>query len=246
MRIAALYDIHGNLPALDAVLAEVERAGVDAIVVGGDVLPGPMAAATLDRLLALDSPTFFIHGNGERDVLTCVRGEEPVRVPEAFREAVRWTARQLGGHHVDAIAAWPLLLSLDTDHRTIAFCHATPRDDNEIFTRNTPDARLAPLLEGIDKQIIVCGHTHMQFDRMVGEVRVVNAGSVGMPFGTPGAHWLLIDDAPHLRRTDYDTNAAARLVRQTPYPDAERLAAMIVTPPSEDTMLATFDAAAGV
>ena len=244
-RIAALYDIHGNLPALDAVLAEIERLAVDAVVVGGDVLPGPMPAETLDRLLALTVPTHFIAGNGEHDVLTCLAGEEPTRVPAQYREIVRWTAKQLRPGHAHAIAQWPLTVALDVGGPgMVLFCHATPRDDNEIFTRNTPDGAVAPVLEGLDADVLVCGHTHMQFERTVGTVRIVNAGSVGMPFGDPGAHWLLLDDDISLRRTDYDLERAAGAIRRTGYPDAPRLADMIVTPPSEATMLAAFDRAA--
>ena len=185
-RIAALYDIHGNLPALDAVLAEIERLAVDAIVVGGDVIPGPMPAEVLDRLLALTVPTYFIAGNGEHDVLTCLAGEEPTRVHEQYRGIVRWTAEQLRPEHARAIARWPITFALDAGGLgSVLFCHATPRDDNEIFTRNTPDGALAPVLEGLGVDLLVCGHTHMQFDRIISGIRVVNAGSVGMPLSTP-------------------------------------------------------------
>jgi putative phosphoesterase len=245
MRIAALYDIHGNLPALDVVLAEIDRLSVDAIVVGGDVVPGPMPAEALDRLSALTVPTHFIAGNGEHDVLTCLAGGEPARVPEQYREIVRWTARQLRPEHARAIAQWPLTSALAVGGLgSVLFCHATPRDDNEIFTRNTPDGALAPVLEGLDIDLLVCGHTHMQFDRAVGAVRIVNAGSVGMPFGEPGAHWLLLDGEIQLRRTPYDPAGAAYAIRRTDYPDAPRFAEMVATPPTEWAMLEAFDRAA--
>src|SRR6476469_4590189 len=95
MRIAALYDIHGNLPALEAVLGEVREAGVDLVVSGGDVVPGPMPREALASLLNLEIPVQFIHGNGDREVLAVRAGAKTGRFPEAFRPAMEWTARQL-------------------------------------------------------------------------------------------------------------------------------------------------------
>src|SRR4051812_22209434 len=90
MRIAALYDIHGNLPALDAVLADVQAADAELIVIGGDVVPGPLPRETLDRLLRLDTPTRFIRGNGDRVVREVMLGKEATEVPERFRDTIRW------------------------------------------------------------------------------------------------------------------------------------------------------------
>src|ERR1700752_4647360 len=106
MRVAALYDIHGNLPALDAVLAEIRAIGVDRIVVGGDVLPGPMPRETMARLLELEIPTEFIYGNGDRAVLAQLTARDPSEVtywgtasgaplPERFKPMIRWTAQQV-------------------------------------------------------------------------------------------------------------------------------------------------------
>lgn len=242
MRVAALYDIHGNLPALTAVLSEVDRAQVDRIVIGGDVLPGPMPAECLARLSALSVPTYFIHGNGDREVLAILRGLETGAVPEAFREVMRWTARQVQSDYEAMLAAWPatvrLLLPTIGD---VLFCHATPRNDTEIFTRLTADETLRPIFDGLSAAMVVCGHTHMQFDRTVGTTRVVNAGSVGMPFGEPGAYWLLLDDGVELRQTPYDLAAAAAQVRATAYPQADHFAAQnIVQPPTEQAILDLF------
>ena len=101
------------------------------------------------------------------------------------------------------------------------FCHATPRDEDEIFTKNTPEAVLLPIFDGLGASVVVCGHTHMQFDRRVGSTRVVNAGSVGMPYGEPGAYWLLLGDGVELRRTKYDLDAAAARLRLSASPGAE-------------------------
>ncbi len=95
MRVAARYDIHGNLPALEAVLRDVREASVDRIVVGGDVLPGPMPRETPAALEHLDRPVRFIRGNGEREVLAAREGVHTGAVPERFREVMRWVGAQL-------------------------------------------------------------------------------------------------------------------------------------------------------
>jgi len=242
-RVAALYDIHGNLPALQAVLQEVRAAQVDLVVVGGDVLPGPMPRETLTALTTLDVPTRFIHGNGERVVASRFRGEDISEVPEVFHDVIDWTARQLDASQLDALMNWPLLARVEiTGLGSVLFCHATPRNDRELFTCQTPEQRLVPVFAGTDEALIVCGHTHMQFDRMVGDKRVVNAGSVGAPFAEPpGAYWLMLGPGVQLRRTDYDFERAAELVRATAFPQLESLAVRyILTPPSEAETLRTY------
>lgn len=256
MRVAVLNDIHGNLPALDAVLEEVRRARVDRIVVGGDVLPGPMPRETLERLLAIsvDVSTQFIYGNGELAVLAQMSATDPNAVtywgttsgrplPEPLREVMRWNARQVRDYE-SLLARWPKTLRLDVDgFGSVLFCHGTPRSETEGFTRLTPERLLTPLFEGLDAALVVCGHTHMQFDRMIGATRVVNAGSIGMPFGEPGADWLLLGPDVQLRHTTYDLEAAAARVRASGYPQAEEFAAgSILRPPTEAAMLEAFTA----
>jgi predicted phosphodiesterase len=242
MRVAALYDIHGNLPALEAVLAEVRRAGVDLVVIGGDVLPGPMPRETLDALLDLDIPARFIVGNGEAAVLAERPGEEGTTLPERVRETLRWTARLLLPAHETWILGWPRTLRAEIPGLgKVLFCHATPRSDTEIFTRLTPEDRLAPAFAGVDASLVVCGHTHMQFDREVRPLRVVNAGSVGMPFGRPGADWLLLGPGVELRHTDYDLPRAAARIRATSYPEAGEFADRdVLSPRSESETLELF------
>ena len=245
MRVAALYDIHGNLPALEAVLADVRAANVDRIVIGGDVLPGAMPRECLDLLLALDRPATFIIGNGDRETLAYRGGDGSGPIPEMVRDAMRWNAAQLTAADERAIEAWPLMARLLIDGiGEVVFCHATPRNDTEIFLKTTAVEKLLPIFDPVDASLVVCGHTHMQFDRMVGETRIVNAGSVGMPFQAAGAYWLLIDREVELRRTGYDLDAAAARVRATAYPQAELFAAQsILQPPAEEAMLAAFAAA---
>jgi predicted phosphodiesterase len=237
-RVAALYDIHGNLPALEAVLEDVQRSGVECIVIGGDVVPGPMPRETLTCLSALELPVHFIQGNGEVAVLKELAGEKPA-VPAELRKTLRWVAQQLGPADKEWLASWAKTLTVEMPSLgEVLFCHAAPRDENEMFTRFTPENHLAPMFDGIEAAIVVCGHTHMQFDRMIGMVRVINAGSVGMPYGEPGAYWLLLGPGVELRRTLYNLEQTAKRIRSTDYPEAESFAAHnVLQPPSEEHML---------
>ena len=237
MRVAALYDIHGNLPALEAVLVEVRDAKPDAIVIGGDVVPGPMPRECLELLRALEIPMHCIPGNGERVVLAQRQGMEPTEVPEAFRDVIRWNAEQLSDNDAKWIASWPRTLSLDD----VLFCHASPRNDVDVFTRQTPAEKIAPLFANLGERLVVCGHTHMQYDRMVGKTRVVNAGSVGMSFQGSGAFWLSLGSVVEPRRTEYDLVDAAQRIRATSYPQAEMFAEKnVLQPPAEEQMLAAY------
>jgi predicted phosphodiesterase len=245
MRVAAIYDIHANLPALEAVLQDIRRAEVDHIVVGGDVLPGLMPRETIAYLLDLEIPVQFIRGNGDREVLAQMQGVDTEwyrTAPESWRVPVRWTAQQLPPEIAQLLAGWPETVSVRMPGMgEVLFCHATPRNETECFTRLTSENRLLPVFAGINASIIVCGHTHMQFDRTMGKIRAVNAGSVGMPFGEPGAYWLLLGPDVQLRHTSYDLAKAAERVRDTRYPQAQDFAARnILQPPSEQESLEAF------
>lgn len=242
MPVAALYDIHGNLPALEAVLAEIRQLGIDEVVIGGDLLPGPMPAETLRALLNLRLPAHFLYGNGETAVLEQRAGAQPASVPEQYRPVIQWTAGQLSSEEERILAAWPKAVRLNISGLgKVLFCHATPRNENEIFTRLTPEERLLPTFQHVNAAVVVCGHTHMQFDRMVGATRVVNAGSVGMPFGEPGADWLLLGPSVEFRHTRYDFAKAAGRITGTSYPGAEEFASRnVLNPPSEAAMLELF------
>jgi len=252
MRVAALCDIHANLPALEAVLAEVREARVDRIVFGGDIVPGPMMRETLERILTLDIPAHFVHGNGELGMLAQIDAPDPSAVtywgttsgsplPEPLKEVVRWSAGQLLPDHARVMAIWPRTVRLGIPGvGKVLFCHATPHSETDAFTRLTPEEVLLPVFEGLDADVVVCGHTHMQFDRMIGGTRVVNAGSVGMPFGRTGADWLLLAPGVELRNTSYDLLRAGELIRQTEYPQARELADSLVQPPAEDDILKVF------
>jgi putative phosphoesterase len=197
LTVAALYDVHGNLPALDAVLSEVDA---DLILVGGDFVAGPWPAETLERLRALGDRARFIRGNADREVVEPSAEGRAGGPPPGLMEFVR---ERLSPEQIEFLAALPLRETIPVDGLgDVLFCHATPRSDDELLTRISPDERWLAALEGVEANVVVCGHTHVQFDRTVGGYRVVNAGSVGMPYETePGAYWLLAGPEVELRRT---------------------------------------------
>jgi predicted phosphodiesterase len=225
VRVAALYDIHANLPALEAVLAEVVAAGPDRIVIGGDAVTGAMNAETVDALMALGDRAIFVRGNADRWTVQVFDDPTSVSPEEEHpgKRAAAWAAAQLDAAQRDFVASFAPTVELDVDGigRTL-FCHGSPRSDEESITTVTPDDRLHRVLDGVEARVVVCGHTHVQFDRWLGERRVVNAGSVGMPYeGAPGARWLLLGPGVDLRRTDYDLDAAIERLRATGWPEVE-------------------------
>lgn len=235
MRVAALFDIHGNLPALEAVLADRRLDDADAIVVGGDLIAGPFPAETIDALEALGEHVRFLRGNADRHVL------------DDKDERSRWCRAQLGGARAARVAAWPQMLSLEVDGLgPVHFCHATPRSDEEIVTRITPDDEVAGVLEGTKEAVVVCGHTHIQYDRLVADWRVVCAGSVGWPYeGRPGAFWLLLGpDVSHVR-TEYDVHEAAERIGSSGYPNMEEAVEPLLEPPDPEAVSSYFESLRG-
>jgi putative phosphoesterase len=221
VRVAALYDVHGNLPALEAVLAEVAAAGVEKIVCGGDVVAGPFPRECLERLRTHDA--VFVRGNADRELSP-------------------WLTEQLPADAQTFLSQLPHVRSLDG----VLYCHGSPRRDDEILTRVSPPERLAAVLEGVEERLVVCGHTHVQFDVRSGSIRVVNAGSVGMPYeGRRGAFWALLDGmAVELRHTPYAVEAAVTAIRATEYPDAEQLGTWLLEPADPDEASTYFESIA--
>jgi predicted phosphodiesterase len=220
--VAALYDIHGNLPALEAVLAVIARAPVELIVVGGDVFPGPLASECLSLLLSQPTPLRWLMGNGDREVLAARRGAVSATVPAAVVPALEWHAAQMRNADAALMAQWPATQAVTVDGvGDVLFCHATPHSDTAIFTAQTDLDIVAQLLGDVRAPVVVCGHTHVQFDRQIGGTRVVNAGSVGMPFEEPGAYWLVLRDGITLQRTTYDRDRAAARLSASAYPNAQ-------------------------
>jgi putative phosphoesterase len=234
VRVAGLYDVHGNLPALEAVLAEVEGENVDAVVSGGDLVSGPFPAEVFDRVARVESAR-FLRGNADRLAVERDTGYGGMGV---------WCASRLGEERLAAVARWPLTLELDVDGLgRVLFCHAVPAADEPVFTRITPDAEVVEALGEVDADVLVCGHTHVQFDRTLpGGIRVVNAGSVGMPYeGRTGAFWALLGPTIELRRTDYDVEAAAESFRATAVPTKDEHAAWLLDPPDPDETTTFFE-----
>lgn len=210
MRIAVLADIHGNLPALEAVLDEVERLSVDRIVLNGDIAGGPLPGETLALLAELGDRAVWVHGNGEREMIA---GFDGIADPTANEDGLD-LGRRLTRAERDLIADLPMTITLDVDGLgSVLFCHATPRRDDEMLLVDSPPRHYAEVLDGVTADAVVLGHTHMLFDRR----RVVNPGSVGMPYGHDGAAWALLGSGVELRRTSYDTEAAARRLARSPW-----------------------------
>jgi predicted phosphodiesterase len=236
MRIAALYDIHGNLPALEAVLAEVELLDVDVIVVGGDVAPGAMTPHAIARLRALGDRARFVMGNGDREVVEALDADPPPD-PEASDPLTRILAAEvarLDRADRDFLAAFEPAVRLEADDvGPTLFCHGSPRSDTEIITQVTPPERLRPMLDGVAEPTVVCGHTHHQFTLRIDDRTVLNAGAVGMPYqGVAAAFWLLLGPDVQMRRTDYDIDGALEALRATGAPDVDEmmLQESLVTP----------------
>jgi putative phosphoesterase len=247
-RVTAIYDIHGNLPALEAVLAELESVNPDLIVVGGDVVAGPMPTEVLDRLMTFGENICFVRGNADREVVAAYDDRphaDPIDVADPAERVAAYAASRIGREHRDVLASFAERLIVEVDGvGQVLFCHGSPRSDEDIVTAATTEVRLREILAGVDQDLVVCGHTHAQFDRRVGGKRVVNAGSVGMPYqGKPvGAFWLLLGvGGVSLRRSDYDLDRTVRQIRATGYPDAEDMAEILLEPPDPERVADFFE-----
>jgi predicted phosphodiesterase len=238
MNVLVLYDVHGNPDALEAVLADPRANDPDAIVVGGDVVPGAFCAECLSLLRGLDLPVHWVRGNGEREVAQAAAdGIDPGTVaPDAAADlTAAYTAAALDADLAAWLGALPTTVELDG----VLYCHATPRSDEDMLTRISPAERWTEALTGVAAALVVGGHTHQQEDRIVGSVRFINAGSVGMPYeGDPAARWAWIADGePDLRSTAYDGAAAGRRMLAAGWPDARSIEASLIDP--VDPMIVT-------
>jgi predicted phosphodiesterase len=242
MNVLALYDIHGNVDALEAVLADPRAADADLVVVGGDAVPGPFAAATLARLEGLDAPVRWIRGNGEREVAEAAGGPAPAEDDLAGVTAAL-TAVELGDERARALGGLPLTAEIDG----VLFCHASPRRDDEMLTRLSAPERWADALAGVGAALVVAGHTHQQDDRVVGPVRFVNAGSVGLPYeGDGAARWLWVaDGVPEARRTAYDSAGAGARILEAGWPDERSVGAALIEPVEPIVVTRIFEELAG-
>jgi putative phosphoesterase len=233
--VAVLSDIHGVLPALEAVLAEPDVRAADRLVLTGDIAAGPLPVPTLDLLTSLGDRVVWVRGNADRELVTLARGGRTT-IPDAIAP---WAAGQLTQAQVELLDNLPHPVTVDiAGFGPVVFCHGTPRDDEEVVLVDSSLQRWAEVFTGLDPdvQTVVCGHTHMPFQRLVDRRLVVNPGSVGMPYGRPGPHWALLrDGAVQLRRTAIDLDAAAdRIVAESDYPAAEDWVAFFVRRAASD------------
>jgi putative phosphoesterase len=230
VRVAALYDVHGNLPALEAVLAEVEGESPDVVLVGGDTVAGPFPAGCLELLHELGDSAVWIRGNADR-------------------ELHGWPAEQLTDEQRAFLKSLDDSVVLDVDELgPVLFCHGSPRADDETITERSPDLRLEAALAGVQQEVVVHGHTHVAYDREWGLYRLICPGSVGMPYAAmPGAYWGMFGPGFEQRHTVYDLEAAAERIRGSDWPQAAEIAAEnVLTVPTADEAIDFFERMAAV
>ena len=216
--VAVLSDVHGVLPVLEAVLAEPDVRAAELVVVTGDHAAGPMPVEVLDRLVALGERAVLVRGNADRELVEVARGGT-----SEHAESV-WAAAQLRPDQVDLLDGLPHPVVLEVDgFGPVVFCHGTPRDDEEVVLVDTRLEKWQEVFADLPPEVrtVVCGHTHMPFARLVDRRLVVNPGSIGMPYGRPGAAWALLREGQvQLRHTAVDVDAAvAEVERRSTFPD---------------------------
>jgi len=198
VRVAALYDVHGNLRALEAVLAEVPD-DVE-MVVGGDVAYGPYPSETLERLRGLGDRVHWLRGNADRELTP---GED---AGLSDPRNVEWVRGRLSADQIPFLHDLPPTLTLEIDGLgRVLFCHATAQNDLDVFTEITPEERVRSSFAHVTADLVVVGHTHMQFDRTVAGLRIVNAGSIGMAYEeSPDAYWTLLGPEVEHRHSAFE------------------------------------------
>lgn len=226
--VAVLADLHGNLIALEAVLAEIDRLGVPRIVVAGDIAWGPEPTETVERVMAFRSAMSIIRGNADREV-----ANPAAVIGDAFlRECTEWCAAQLSQAQRSWLGHLPETATVEIEGiGAVLVCHGSPRSDTEGIRPDTAPQVIEAWLADTTEPVVVCGHTHVHFDRKVGQHRIVNPGSVGLHYGVEGAQWALLGpDGVELRTTPYEKVWAARLARSSGIPDAEGFARFLLDP----------------
>jgi putative phosphoesterase len=224
MRVAALADVHGNAPALAAVLEEVASDAPDLVVFGGDLTWGSLPHETLELVHALRIPARFVRGNGDRAVGTLLDGRG------------EWMAAMHQPDDLEFVRGFEETVSVDVvGLGPTCFCHGSPRSDVECVTERTPAERVREFMAGLEERVVVTAHVHVQYDRTVDEVRLLCPGSVGLPYeGEPGAYWAFLGPDVELRRTEYDVEAAIAQMRATGDPSAEQIVEIMLKPPSRE------------
>ena len=227
MRVAALADVHGNAVALEAVLAEVRREGVDLVVFCGDLTWGPLPNETLALVRALELPARFVRGNADRSVGV------------HLDERGTWLAAQHDAEARAFVNGFDEHVVVDVEGLgPTRFVHGSPRSDEECVTPRTPPERVREFMAGVPERTVVTAHVHVSYDRTVEGIRLVGPGSVGRPYeGERGARWALLGPDVELRRTEYDHERAAELFRASALPDVERDVQMLLEPPTRDEVV---------
>lgn len=232
MRLGLISDLHGNLPAFDAVLGELEGAGVDRIVCLGDVAPGPQPRETIERLRELDCAVVL--GNWDTWLL---EGVPPLEVPggSMIRDQGAWQAEQLGPVERDFLESLPPSVEIELGDKTALCVHGSPRSTMEDIYATTPEAELAQMLNGSRPSFLAAGHTHVQLVRPHESTLFLNPGSVGLPFYSrppddaacisPWAEYaiLSVEDgrvSTELRRAPYDVQGLLELALNSGMPHA--------------------------
>jgi putative phosphoesterase len=237
VRVAAISDIHGNLPALEAVLADIDREGVGEIVVAGDTAHGPWPAEVVDLLV--ERGARCVRGNADR---------ETIERSDRYGPLAAWSADRLGEDRLAITRGWPLTIELTIDGLgDVLVCHSTPASEDPIYTRITPAEELARIFDSVHADVVVCGHTHMQYDRtLTSGLRLVNAGSVGMPYeGTPGAYWALLGPDVEFRKTEYDVEGTVAAIEVLAAPVDGQLLDHLVDPPDSESTTEYFESHRG-
>ena len=224
-RVAALADVHGNAPALAAVLAEVDREAPDLIVFCGDLTWGSLPGETLALVRALETPARFVRGNADRAVGRDLESERD-----------RWMASKHTEEDIAFLAGFAQTVSVEVEGLgPTCFCHGSPRSDEELVTERTPTERVREFMAAVDERVLVTAHVHVSYERVVDGVRLLSAGSVGLPYeGERGAYWALLGPGVELRRTDYDVEAAVALMRATDDPRVEQIVELMLNPPPRE------------
>jgi predicted phosphodiesterase len=235
-RLVALSDVHGNLPALEAVLADIQTQGApDAIWVLGDLAAFcPWPTETLARLRELPNVA-FLQGNTDRYLVTGRRPVFWIQSPEDWANApaqlaerdanFRWTVEQFSYADYEFLRTLPSRLEMDVPgYGRVVAVHATPTDDEAVIFPDTPDDQVRFHLSGLDARLLLYGHTHRPLDRIVDGVRLVNDGSVGLPLdGDLRAAYALLDFegdqcAVAIHRVAYDVEAVIAELERVEHP----------------------------
>jgi putative phosphoesterase len=245
MRIAALYDIHGNLRALEAVLEDMKTFAPDRVVIGGDMALGPMPRETVELLATLGDRAVYIRGNCDREMVAALGGEFSHASPWGAR--TRWAAERCTIAQMRLLSSLPTTVTLEIDGMgDVLFCHGSPRRDDEILTKVSPHSRLRAAMIGSVRPRVVHGHTHVQYERSVAGTHWICPGSVGLPYESePGARWATFGPGVTLRRTPYDVERTIADVRAARFPDAEEfIEKYLLAPSGPDEASAFFESLA--